>query len=170
MKRPVPGSYNPYFQGYFNLIPEGELMELLQQNTGEVVEFFLNIPEAKESYAYAPGKWNIKEVLNHINDAERIFAYRSLVAARMDSETDLMSFDENKYAANARVADRSLRDLIDEFKIIRAGSLYLMKHINEEEAVFKAKNGDHYFTAAAGLSFMIGHAIHHLNVLRDRYL
>lgn len=170
MERPQQGEYNPYFQNYFNLIPEGDLLELLQQNTGSVVEAFLAIPEDMEDYAYAPGKWTIKEMLNHITDAERIFGYRSLVAARKDAITNLMSFDENHYADQADVSGRTLRDLIEEFKMVRASSVYLMKNITEDQSLFKARNGDFNFTARSGLSFMIGHSIHHLNVLKERYL
>ena len=170
MQRPVTGEYNPYFQRYFDLVPEGDLIELLRQNGGEAVEFFLSIPEGKESFAYAEGKWTIKEVLNHMNDAERIFSYRSLVAARMDGTTNLFSFDENDYARNVDVSHRSLKDLVEEFRILRESSIYLMSNVTDEQAGFRAVNGIYPFTARAGASFLIGHVLHHINVLKERYL
>lgn len=170
MQRPLTGEYNPYFQNYFDLVPEGDLLELLQQNSGSVVEAFLSVPEDMEDYAYAEGKWTIKEMLNHLIDAERIFSYRSLVAARKDATTDLMSFDENHYADMADVSTRTLKDLIEEFRVVRASSIYLMNNIKEDQSVFKARNGDYSLTARAGLSFMIGHTLHHLNILKERYL
>ena len=170
MDRPLPGEYNPYFQNYFDLVPSGDLLELLQQNGGEVIEAFMAISEKKEDYAYAEGKWTIKEMLNHIIDAERIFSYRSLVAARMDGMTDLMSFNENKYANNVDVSGRTLMDLIEEFKVVRISSVFLMSNITDDQSKFKARNGDHHFTARAGICFLIGHALHHINVLKARYL
>lgn len=170
MQRPAPGTYNPHFQGYFDLVPEGDLLDLLQRNEGEAVELFLSIPEEKASYAYASGKWTIKEMLNHLIDAERIFAYRSLVAGRMDHRTDLMSFDENEYAAHVDVSGRSLQDLIEEFRIVRRASLFLFSNLTEQQASFMAKNGSYSFTANAGICFLIGHVIHHMNVLKERYL
>ena len=170
MQRPLPGEYNPYFQRYFDLIPEGDLIDLLRQNGGEAVEFLLSIPQEKENYAYAEGKWNIKEVLNHINDAERIFAYRSLVAARMDGTANLSSFDENDYARNADVSHRDLKDLIEEFRILRESSIFLLCNLKEQQSSFRAQSGLYPFTARAGASFLIGHVIHHLNVLKERYL
>lgn len=170
MQRPLPGEYNPYFQNYFDLIPEGDLLELLQKNSGEIIEVFLNVAPEKEDYAYAEGKWTIKEMLNHMIDAERIFSYRSLVAARMDATTNLMSFDENHYANNVDVSSRTLKDLIEEFRIVRASSIILMHNLTEEQSKFKARNGDYSFTARAGICFMTGHALHHLKILKERYL
>jgi len=170
MRKPLSGEYNPYFDTYFKLVPDGDLIELLKQNMGETLEFFLSLPPEKEAYRYAPEKWTVKEVLNHINDAERVFAYRSLVAARKDGSTDLMSFDENTYADNADVSHRSLKDLVEEFKVIRESSIYLMINTNPDQSSFKARNGNFNFTADAGICFMIGHVIHHINVLKDRYL
>ncbi len=170
MQRPLPGEYNPFFQNYFDLIPEGDLLELLQQNSGEIIEVFHTVAPEMEDYAYAEGKWTIKEMLNHIIDAERIFGYRSLVAARMDATTNLMSFDENHYADHVDVSSRTLKDLIEEFKTVRASSFFLMSSINDDQSSFKARNGDYNFTARAGISFMIGHTLHHLKVLKERYL
>ncbi|HQP76185.1 MAG TPA: DinB family protein [Saprospiraceae bacterium] len=170
MKLPEPGTYNPFYQFYFNLVPQGDLMEIFMQQMDEFPEFIRSIPVDKLDFAYAPGKWTIREAINHVSDTERVYAYRSLVAARMDSQTNLTSFDENAYALHADVSNRSVDELIADFRAVRQSSVYLFKFLNDTQASFQAKNGNHVFTANGGLCFMIGHVIHHENVIKSRYL
>ena len=170
MRLPDPGTYNPFYQFYFNLVPQGDLMEFFIRQKDEFSEFIRNIPSDKLDYAYAPGKWTIREAINHVSDTERVYAYRSLVAARMDISTNLTSFDENAYALHVDVSKRSVNELIADFRAVRDSSIYLFKYLDDEHASFQAKNGNHVFTANGGFCFMIGHVIHHENVIRSRYL
>lgn len=145
-------------------------METLIQQRDEYIAFLHSIPHDKLDFSYGPGKWTIKEAILHVTDTERVYGYRSLVAGRMDGQTDLMPFDENEYAAHADTKDRTIQDLIEEFKAVRDSSISLFKYLNDEQASFIAKNGKHPFTANGGLCFIIGHVTHHVNVIKERYL
>ncbi|MCA0334258.1 MAG: DinB family protein [Bacteroidetes bacterium] len=170
MQFPAAGTYNPFYQFYFNLVPHGDLLEILIQQKEEYVAFLQSIPHDKYDFSYGPGKWTVKEAILHVTDTERVYGYRSLVAGRMDGQTDLTPFDENEYAAHADTKDRTLQDLIDEFKAVRDSSIFLFKNLNDYQASFIAKNGKHPFTANGGLCFIIGHVTHHVNVIKERYL
>lgn len=145
-------------------------METLIQQRDEYIAFLHSIPHDKLDFSYRPGKWTIKEAILHVTDTERVYGYRSLVAGRMDGQTDLTPFDENEYAAHADTKDRTIQDLIEEFKAVRDSSISLFKYLNDEQASFIAKNGKHPFTANGGLCFIIGHVTHHVNVIKERYL
>src|SRR6188508_1182312 len=103
--RPEPGEYNPYFQHYLDLVPPGKFATLFPDHTMELIAAIKQIPYEKENFAYANGKWSIKQMLQHLTDTDRIFSYRALVASRGDEKTMLFSMDENQYAANADVSN-----------------------------------------------------------------
>ena len=127
------------------------------------------IPAAKADYAYAPGKWTIKQVFQHISDTERIFAYRALRFARRDPQQPL-PFEENDYADNADVSNRSLEDILQELETVRKSSVSLFKSFSQETLLL---NGTTSLGNATVLSlgfFVCGHATHHMNVVKDRYL
>ena len=128
-----------------------------------------SIPPEKYDYRYKVGKWTVKEVLQHIIDAERIFGYRALRFARKDP-TFLPGFDENSYADNAKADKRDWTNLLEEFKAVRKTSEFLFGSFNDEQldAAGTANNNSNY---VLGIGFIvIGHSIHHKNVLRERYL
>lgn len=170
MLKPETDEYNPYYQSYFDLVSDGEIIQVLRENSIAMLGFFRAIPLEKANYRYAPEKWTVKEVINHLTDTERIFAYRALVAARMDTETNLATFDENHYADNADVSHRSLVDLIDEFDAVRRTSVYLLANLTEEQSRWKAHNGKWFISPRAVACFIIGHGTHHVNILEERYL
>ena len=108
LQRPIADEYNPYFQRYLDLVPEGNFENLFNDHTRELTEALKEIPADKEEFAYASGKWTVKQLVQHVSDTDRIFSYRALVAARGDTQTMLFSMDENQYAANADVKSRNL--------------------------------------------------------------
>jgi uncharacterized damage-inducible protein DinB len=169
MQRPEINEYHPNYQKYFDLIPKGDYMHVLVQNTIETVEFFDTIPPEKHDHRYAEGKWTIKEVLMHIIDTERVFAYRALAAARGDA-TPVYRMDEELYARNVNVSNRTMGDLISEFKTVRKATEFLFKNMTDEQSMRSCNVVAYPMSARAIGYFMIGHVLHHVGVVGVRYL
>jgi hypothetical protein len=170
MNKPETTEYDPYFQNYINLVEAGDFHSVFDRNTAQTVEFFSTIPEEKHDYKYADNKWTIKEVLMHIIDTERVFAYRTLVCLRGDNTTPLHSMDDNLYASNIDVTSRTMNSLLEEFKIVRANSRLLFENVTEAQSRFLGNGVTHHFSARALGLIMIGHIAHHINITRERYL
>lgn len=158
-----------WFHNYINLVTEDELAEAFEKQSASFIRFLDTIPNDKYDYRYGDGKWTIKEVLQHIIDAERIFAYRALRFARKD-KTPLPGFDENAYAESSKAASRSWDKLVEEFKVVRRSSELLFQSFDEDQlqADGISSNAPNY---VLGLGFiLIGHALHHQKILKERYL
>jgi len=169
MQRPEVNEYHPNYQKYFDLIPSGDYLKLLSQNTTETADFFAAIPPGKHDDRYAEGKWTTKEILMHIIDTERVFAYRALAAARGDA-SPVYRMDEELYARNVDVSSRSMVDLLSEFGAVRSASESLFQNMTEEQSKSECNILTHPMTARAIAYFMIGHVLHHVGVVKDRYL
>lgn len=168
MPRPLPREYGEYYHRYINLVPEDELSLSFSNQTANTLQFLEEIPESKLNYAYAPGKWTVKQVLQHLSDAERIFAYRALRFARKDG-TPLASFEEDDYADAARVDHLNWADMIAEFRTIRSSTEYFFRSLNEEELGRFGKASGVDITVRSLGFIAIGHALHHQNILKERY-
>ena len=169
MQKPLAGEYAAGYQKYFDLVPQGDYLSLLQQNTIETINSFAAIPKETLDYRYAADKWTIKEVLMHIIDTERVFSYRGLVAARGD-ESPHYRMDERLYASNVDVSQRSLPSLLAEFKAVRAATQLLYENLSEAQSKLPCNIVTHPITARAIGYFLIGHVKHHLNIIEQRYL
>lgn len=169
MQRPEPEEYNPYFSRYISLVPEGNFMQLLKANSADILNFFSNIPEEKHNYRYAEGKWSIKDILMHITDTERVMMYRALVAARGDDTSILCNMEEDLYAANVNVNSRKLESILAEFTSLRTSTEIFFENLDEAASMFKAKTETHPITARAIGYILIGHPIHHINTINERY-
>lgn len=170
MQKPLPGTYKPYFDNYIRLVAEGNYTDLLKGNTAQCIQFFREIPDSKHNYRYADGKWTIKEVLMHIMDTERVMSYRALTAIRGDSTSLLPAMDENMFAANVNVSGRSMNDLLEEFMAIRTTTEKLFDNITPEQSLYTT-NAAGFETAACALGYIIiGHVLHHMHVIKERYL
>lgn len=167
--RPSPESYPPYFNNYIKLVEETDLITALQNHGDEAEEFFLKINESDTLYRYAEGKWTIKEILQHINDTERIFNYRALAFARRD-QAILPGFNENQYADNSHANDLSWTDLVNDFKIARKNSISLFNSFSNEDLDFMGKANDYSISGRALGYAIAGHCIHHMNIVKERYL
>ncbi|MCF8450764.1 MAG: DinB family protein [Taibaiella sp.] len=170
MHRPQPGEYIPYYQKYIDLIPDGSFAALLRENTENTTAFFKTIPPEKQNYRYAPDKWTVKDVLMHINDTERGMSFRALVAARGDSEMPLCIMDENLYASNVDLTNRSLESIIEEFSAIRKATELLLTNIPEAQTRWTANIAGNNITPRALGHMMMGHVVHHVNLIKERYL
>jgi hypothetical protein len=169
MPRPDLTRVPPFYHGYISKVEEEDLMTSFHNQSPRMFEFLGAIPENKHDYAYAEGKWTVKQLVQHMADAERVFAYRALSFARND-ENSLPGFDENAWAAESHASLRNWNDLLEEFRAIRRSTEYLFSSFNMEqfEATGKANNNSIY---VLGLGFIcVGHCHHHLGILKERYL
>lgn len=167
--RPVAGSYPDYYDNYIPLIRTGNIISALEENRLELISVLKKVDAEKENYAYQPGKWTVKQVVQHITDAERVFAYRALRFARLDPAQPL-PFDENKYADVADVTHRDLADLLHELGSVRGATQCLFKTFSQE-TLLRTGNTSFGRTTVLAIGYLIaGHALHHLNVLKQRYL
>jgi uncharacterized damage-inducible protein DinB len=167
--RPKEFEIPAHYQNYVSLVKSNDLIRELKGQVLDIQAVISQIPEEKEGYAYAEGKWTIKEVLGHIIDTERIFGYRAMRFARKD-KTPLPAFDENAFVANANFNDRTLYELGHEFAIVREANLAMFKTFGEEELnQIGVANGTEVSVRA--IMFLIaGHATHHVHVLKTKYL
>lgn len=169
MSRPVEGDYNPFYSTYVNLVPEEQLIPLLQSTIQELHDELESIPVDKADHAYATGKWTVKELLQHLIDTERVFSYRAMAFARGESQS-LPGFDENAYAANASVTNKHFNELKEELMLLRR-SVYLMyKGFTEEALANRGLANNNPVTVHALGYIIVGHVRHHLRILKDRYL
>lgn len=166
---PAESSYPPYYTKFLALVPEKNLLDALTNNLNEVSKFILSIPGEKADYAYDSGKWTIKQVIQHIIDCERILSYRSLHIARKDKQA-LLFFNENEYAQVADVKDLTLTDLLNDFKAVRNSTISLFKHLKDSDLIQSGVIGNYQSTPLSIGFFLPGHANHHLNTIKERYL
>ena len=170
MKRPNQVEYNPVYQKYIDLVKEGSFEGLLNANTNKIVDFFKSIDSQKQNFRYEKNKWTIKDVFMHMIDTERGFSYRAIVCVRRDDKTPLYGMDEGFYASNIDVTNRSMENLIEEFLAVRESFGFIFKNAQSENLEFLG-NGIGHKTSARALGFIaIGHTIHHIKVIRERYL
>jgi hypothetical protein len=170
MQRPTVSEYVPAAKNYVALVPDGDFMPLLEENKSDVVEFFKSIPAGKEEYRYAEGKWTLKELLLHIVDAERVFSYRALTIARGDTNAVFPNMDEQLFAANVDPSGRALPDIIDEFSAVRDSSIFLFRHLSEKQLKTESKLFGYPVTPLGFGYIIIGHTLHHIKIIKERYL
>lgn len=169
MSRPIKGTYPEYYDHYLSLVKNNDVIEALLENEKDTLSFFNGIPSQLANHAYSEGKWTIKEIINHITDCERIFCYRALRFARKD-EQQVLSFDHDNYVKNAELEHRSLQDLIEEYASVRKASISLFKSFGQS-ALDRSGNTAAGKITVNTLGFAIcGHANHHINILKERYL
>jgi hypothetical protein len=158
-----------YYAPYLEMISEETIAGAMKKNTRQLRKFLEKIPPKKLDFSYAAGKWTIRDVVQHMIDAERVFTYRALRFARRDS-TPLAGFDEAPWGAQAEAARRDWDDLQDEFRTLRKATTYLFDSFSEDQLRFTGQaNGrpQNAFT----LGFLIpGHAAHHMRIIKERYL
>lgn len=164
-----PNEYNPYYQTYIIKTKDFNLKEGLQSNFETVQLFLKSIPKDKLEYRYADGKWSIKEVIQHIIDTERIFAYRALRIARQD-QTPLPGFDQDDYVAPSKANKRSIESLLQEYASVRIATKSLFDSFDNEMLISIGTASNSNLSARAAGFIIIGHENHHCEVIRERYL
>jgi len=166
--RPDLSRVGNFYHNYINLVPDDDLTAAFDKQSASLIRFFETVPPGKYDYRYAEDKWTIKEVLQHIIDAERVFSYRALRFARKDS-TPLPGFDENLFASNAKASDRNWDKLMEELKVVRRSSELLFHSFDEEQLQSNgiSSNSPNYVLAIGFI--IVGHAIHHQKIIKERY-
>jgi len=161
--------YNPYYERYIASVGDIPLLDALQKGLAETSEFFNQLPDGKWSHRYQEGKWTPKDILMHIADTERVFAYRALYFAR-SSNSVLKGFDENIFAITAEANELKADRLITNFRAVRLATLSLFQDFNEFQLKQLGEaNGSILSVRAAGF-IICGHEIHHRNIISERYL
>lgn len=158
-----------YFHTYINQVPDGKVLDLLDQQLTGFHTFFLGLPENKWGHRYAEGKWTVKEVVGHMIDCERIFGYRALRIARGDA-TAMPGFEENDYVANANFNDRDPMKLLEEFDLLRRANVVLLRSLPESAFALSGTASGKSFSVGGTSWIMVGHVEHHVKVLHERYL
>ncbi len=170
ISKPKSGEYPEYTIKYLNYLPDDiNLTDHLIQNLKEIIDLYVAIPNDKYRYRYAENKWTTKEVLIHIIDTERVFAYRALAYARGDSAV-LPGFNENNYVDTSNANSRTATDLLDELKTVRLATISLFKSFSLEQFSIVGKTSENNFSVSALAFLIIGHATHHLHIIQDKYL
>jgi hypothetical protein len=158
-----------YYFTYISQVPGGDVVQLLEQQLAEVRDLLAGIPEARSLHRYAEGKWSIREVMSHINDAERVFTFRALWFGR-GLEGSLPSFEQDVTVASAHADAMSLGEHRTEFEAIRASTLALFRGMPADAWLRRGVASGNEFTVRALAFITVGHAAHHLRLLRERYL
>jgi uncharacterized damage-inducible protein DinB len=170
IERPRADEHVEYFGRYISKVPQNvDLIALLREQALETVKLHQGLTPAQADFAYAPGKWTIKQVIGHIIDAERIFVYRALCFARQ-VQTPLPSFDENAYVDHANFQDRTLADLLEEFQVVRSATICFAKNLDAESLARIGTASKNPISVRALLYIIAGHERHHLELFRERYL
>lgn len=161
--------FQKYIQRYLDQVPTGNWLAELKISEEKTIGIYSNLTEEQSRFAYAEGKWTLKELLLHLSDTERVFQYRILAFARGD-KNNLPGFDENEYANNSFADERAPESLIEEYKLVRKSSQILLESLNPPALQNTGiANGNEISVETIG-KLIIGHNYHHLNIIEERYL
>lgn len=166
---PETTEYPPYYEKYITLVAGGDILETLASQLDSSLALLQSIGEAKADWRYGPDKWSIKELVGHLIDTERIFAYRALRFARND-RTPLPGFEQDDYVRHAGFDACRLEELAREFEFVRRANLYMFRHLEDAAWQRRGIANDGEISVRALAFIMAGHEKHHMEILRTRYL
>ena len=170
IEKPKEGEFPQYAIIYIGLLPDdGLLLKHLQDNFIAIKELILSLPEEKLLYRYAKDKWTIKEILVHIIDDERIYAYRALRFARGD-KTELPGFDQDDYALSSRANERSIENIFEEYEAVRSATIALFNGLPKDSFMRRGIANRNKATVRALAYHIAGHELHHINIIKEKYL
>ena len=167
--KPEPGEHDAYFSTYIDRVEEGDLLDNVERQASEVAELFGDLSEAQGEYRYAPNKWSIKEVLGHLIDTERVFAFRALWIAR-EGPVGLPGFEQDDFVRNADSDRRSMKSLVAEFVHLRKSTLDLLSSFDEADWEQTGVSSGIPLSVRAIGYILVGHVRHHQEILEERYL
>jgi uncharacterized damage-inducible protein DinB len=168
--KPGKGEYPAYADIYMNPLPaDGNVLQQMKDNFHLIKQLIFSLPEEKLLYRYAPEKWTIKEVLVHIIDDERIYAYRALRFARND-KTELPGFEQDDYTLASGANERSLENIFEEYGAVRLSTIAMFNSFSEEALLRKGIANNNMATVRALAWHIAGHEVHHLNIIKQYYL
>jgi hypothetical protein len=166
--KPPPGEYAPYYERYISLAPDHDILEAIEQQRRDTILLLSCRDERDGDYRYAPDKWSAKEVLGHVNDSERVFAYRALRIARNDS-TPLEGFEQDDYVRNAPFASGPLAALIEDFIAVRRATVSLLRSLDEAAWLRRGVANKNEVSVRALAWIIAGHELHHRRILEEKY-
>jgi uncharacterized damage-inducible protein DinB len=167
--RPVISEYDSYFSKYVNLVPDGDIFEILEQQNKETYILFKDISDTQGLYKYSPNKWSVKEVIGHLTDTERILGYALLCIARGEA-ISLPSYDKNVYVQSAAFDKQSMEDLLANLTIVRKSTLQLLKSLNSEDWLRRGIANGSEVTVRALVIILAGHELHHRKIIKEFYI
>lgn len=167
--KPNSNEYAPYYKQYVDLIDSENILEVLESQLQEVENLFNSIDEEKSNFRYAEKKWSIKEVLGHLVDSERIFSCRILRVSRSDPN-QLSTFDENLFIEESNYSSLKLKDILNEFVLLRKSTILMLKGLKEKMFLKTGIINGQNISVRALAYIIAGHTLHHLNVIKERYL
>ena len=167
--RPEPGDYATYYERYIKLVEGDDILKILNDQSKKTQDVLNSFSEHKGNFRYAEGKWTVKEVVGHLLDTERVFAYRALCIARGEKKS-LPGFDQDDYVKDGNFNRRELFELNYEFRLLRESNLLLFRSFSQEMLKKRGFANETSVTVLAILFMIAGHEKHHMNVLREKYM
>lgn len=168
-RKPQTNESNEYFRRYINLVETENIVAALKNQLTDIEQFFREWPSHKWDHAYAEGKWTIREILIHLMDAERILSYRALRIARNDA-TSLPGFDQDEFAPFMNAANRSVESIMSEYRAVRMATIALIENL-DDAALSRIGTASDAPASPLAMAFVIaGHEIHHINVIKEKYV
>ena len=167
--KPAPSEYGAYFGRYITLVPDSDIFAVLQDQMKSTRTLLDTVSEEKGNHRYEAGKWSIKELVGHVIDTERIFVYRALRFARND-QTELPGFDQDTFAASANFANIALSDIVQEYQAVRSATVFFFKHLATDAWSRRGIANNNEMTVRAVAFTIAGHELHHMDILKKRYL
>jgi uncharacterized damage-inducible protein DinB len=167
--KPLPSELNSYQKSYVAMVAGEDLIAQLEKNRESTVSLLRNLPKERISYRYAPGKWSIPEIIVHIIDSERIFSYRMLCFSRGE-KASLPGYEENDYAAESEASARPIESIIEEYTHVRNATISLLKSFSEKQFLRKGRANNNDSSVQIMAYMLAGHEIHHMNVIKEKYI
>jgi hypothetical protein len=166
--RPEPAEYSPYHDGYISLVPNNDIISTLESQRRQTLILLSGRDESEGDFRYAAGKWSVKEVLGHVCDTERIFAYRALRIARAD-RTPIEGFEQDDYIRNGPFASRPLPEIIEDYIAVRRATLTLFRNLDETAWMRRGIANNNEISVRALAYITAGHELHHRRILEEKY-
>jgi len=166
--RPQPGENSPYYDRYISLVAGNDILTALDEQRRQTILLLSGRNEVDGDLRYAPGKWSAKEVLGHVCDTERVFAYRALRIARADN-TPMEGFEQDDYVRNGPFSQRQLCDLIEDYIAVRRATLTLFRNLDEAAWSRRGTANKNEVTVRALAYIIAGHELHHRRILEEKY-
>ena len=166
--RPESGEYAPYYEHYISLVEDNNILAAFDEQRRQMVLLLCGRDEAEGDFRYAPEKWSVKEVVGHVNDAERVFAYRALRIARGD-RTPMEGFEQDEYVRNAGFANRTLSDLVEDYIAVRRATLSLFRNLDEAAWLRRGMANKNEVSVRALAYIIAGHELHHRRIMEEKY-
>jgi uncharacterized damage-inducible protein DinB len=167
--RPSPGDYSSYYENYLKLIKGDDILRILNEQNKSTQDILNSFSEHRGNYRYTDGKWTVKEVVGHLLDTERIFAYRALCIARGEKKS-LPGFNQDDYVSEGNFNRRELFEITYEYRLLRESNLLLFRSFTPEMLKLKGFANESSVSVLAILFIIAGHEKHHMNVLKEKYM